>query len=63
VGCATGTATLPLARRGYRITCVEPGHALAATARENLAGFDVDVVETRVEDWTPVGEPFAMVED
>jgi SAM-dependent methyltransferase len=61
VGCATGKATLPLARRGYRITGIEPGRALAAAARENLAGFDVEVVETRFEDWTPVGEPFAMV--
>jgi SAM-dependent methyltransferase len=61
VGCATGKATLPLARRGFRITCVEPGAALAAAARANLADFDVDVVEARFEDWTPAGEPFAMV--
>jgi SAM-dependent methyltransferase len=61
VGCATGKATLPLARRGFRITCVEPGAALAAAARATLADFDVDVVEARFEDWTPAGEPFAMV--
>ncbi len=61
VGCATGKATLPLAQRGFRITCVEPGPALAAAARANLAGFDVDVVEARFEDWTLACEPFAMV--
>jgi len=61
IGCATGKATLPLARRGFRITCVEPGAALAAAARENLAGFDVTVVDARFEDWTPPAEPFAMV--
>src|SRR5918995_6147900 len=61
IGCATGKATLPLAQRGLRITCVEPGAALAAAARENLTGFDVDVVEARFEDWTPAGEPLAMV--
>jgi len=61
IGCATGKATLPLAQRGFRITCVEPGAALAAAARENLTGFDVDVVEARFEDWTPAGEPLAMV--
>jgi SAM-dependent methyltransferase/FMN phosphatase YigB (HAD superfamily) len=61
VGCATGKATLPLAQRGYRIVCVEPGRALAAAARENLAGLDVDVVEARFEDWLPTGEPVAMV--
>ena len=53
VGCATGKATLPLARRGFRITCVEPGPALAAAARRNLAGFPVEVVEGRFEDWAP----------
>ncbi len=31
VGCATGKATLPLARRGFRITCLEPGAALGGS--------------------------------
>jgi trans-aconitate methyltransferase len=61
VGCATGKATLPLAQRGFRITCIEPGAALAGAARANLADFDVEVVEARFEDWTPAGEPFALV--
>ena len=39
VGCASGKATLPLARRGFAISCVELGGALAAEARRNLAGF------------------------
>ena len=54
VGCATGTATIPLARRGYRITCVEAGPALAARARRNLAPFPrVDVAEGAFEAWLP----------
>jgi SAM-dependent methyltransferase len=61
VGCATGKATLPLARRGFRITCIEPGPALAAAARRNLAAFDVEVAEARFEDWSPLAEPFDMV--
>ena len=61
VGCATGKATLPLARHGFRITCIEPGAALAAAARRNLAGFDVDVIEGRFEDWAPGADPFALV--
>jgi SAM-dependent methyltransferase len=61
VGCATGKATLPLARRGFRITCVEPGAALAAACRRNVAGLDVEVVEARFEDWRPDGRPFDMV--
>jgi SAM-dependent methyltransferase len=60
VGCATGKATRPLARRGFRITCVELGPELAAAARQNLAGYDVEVVEGRFEDWLP-GEPVSLV--
>ena len=62
VGCATGKVTLPLAQRGCRITCVEPGPALAANARRNLAGFDaVKIEEIRFEDWAPEPEPFDLV--
>jgi SAM-dependent methyltransferase len=54
VGCATGKATIPLARRGYRITCVEMGPALAAQARRNLAGYPaVDIAEGAFESWRP----------
>ena len=53
VGCATGKATVPLAKRGFRITCIEPGVRLAAAARRNVRGFDVDVIDGRFEDWTP----------
>jgi len=60
VGCATGKATLPLARRGFRITCVELGPELAAVARRNLAGFPVDVVQGRFEEWRPQ-EPVSCV--
>ncbi len=51
VGCATGKATLPLARRGFLITCIELGAHLAAAARRNMAGLDVEIVERRFEDW------------
>ena len=61
IGCATGKATLPLARRGFRLTCLEPGPALAAAARANLAGFEVEVIQTRFEDWVPTGQQFALV--
>lgn len=62
IGCATGKATLPLARRGFRITCVELGAALAATARRNLAEFDrVEIVEGRFETWEAPSEPYDLV--
>jgi SAM-dependent methyltransferase len=53
VGCATGKATVPLARRGFRITCIELGPELAAAARRNLDGLDAEVIEGRFEDWRP----------
>jgi SAM-dependent methyltransferase len=54
VGCATGKATLPLAKRGYRITCVELGTDLAAAATRNLAGFPgVHVIQANFETWQP----------
>jgi len=63
VGCATGKATLPLARRGLRITCIELGPELAAAARRNLAGFPaVDVVDGAFETWRqPAGTTFDAV--
>jgi SAM-dependent methyltransferase len=60
VGCATGKATLPLAQHGFGITCVELGPALVAGARANLAGYDVDVVHGRFEDFEG-DESFALV--
>lgn len=54
IGCASGKATLPLARRGFHITCVEPGQALATVARRNLSSFpDVQIVQSRFEDIDP----------
>jgi SAM-dependent methyltransferase len=63
VGCASGKATLPLARRGFAISCVELGRALAAEARRNLAGFGrVRVEHADFESWTP-GQPPGTVRD
>jgi SAM-dependent methyltransferase len=54
VGCATGKATVPLARRGYRITCIELGAELAAAARENLREFPrVEVLHGAFEAYRP----------
>ncbi len=62
IGCGTGQATLPLARRGYRITAVELGANLAAIARRNLAAYpDVEVVATAFEDWPLPSERFDLV--
>lgn len=63
IGCATGKATLPLARRGHPITCLEIGAGLAAQARRNLAAFaGVEVIEAAFETWQPAaGTGFDLV--
>jgi SAM-dependent methyltransferase len=54
VGCATGKAMAPLARLGFRITCIEVGDELAKVARRNLEPFRaVKVIRAAFEDWTP----------
>lgn len=56
VGCGTGKATEPLARRGFAITAIEPGVNLAAAAQEVLGRYpDVTVVTGDFEAWTPPG--------
>src|SRR5262249_23948973 len=54
IGCGPGQATIPLARRGFSISAVELGAALAAQARRNLAGFPrVTVSNADIETWQP----------
>jgi SAM-dependent methyltransferase len=61
VGAGPGKATLPLARRGLKITAVEPGPSLAARARENVRGLPVEVVHSRFEDWSGPWGAYAAV--
>jgi len=63
VGCGTGKATIPLARRGYQITGLEIGANLAERARQNLAGLaDVQIVRSAFESWRPpAGVTYDMV--
>jgi SAM-dependent methyltransferase len=63
IGCATGKATAPLARRGFRVTCIEIGPRLAAAARRNLAGHpNVHVTEGAFETWqSPAEDRFDLV--
>jgi SAM-dependent methyltransferase len=50
IGCGTGKATVSLAERGYRITCVELGASLAAVARRDVP--DAEIVVADFEQWT-----------
>lgn len=62
IGCGTGQATLPFAKRGYRIECVEPGPNLARLARRNLASWpNAKVVVERFEDWRLEPASFDLV--
>ena len=54
VGCGTGQATLPLARRGYEVLCIELGENLAALARDNAAEYPHVEVVTGVFEKIPV---------
>jgi len=49
VGAGTGQATLPLVRRGYAVTAVEPGPAMAAVLRDKLTGTSARVVNATFE--------------
>ncbi|MBL7259455.1 class I SAM-dependent methyltransferase [Paractinoplanes lichenicola] len=44
VGAGTGQATVPLVARGFTVTALEPGHALAALARKKTR---LDVIKPR----------------
>lgn len=62
IGCGTGQATLPLARRGYRMLCLEPGANLAAVARRNTAAFpSVEVRVAGFEQWELEPAAFDLV--
>ena len=62
IGCGTGKATAQFARRGYAMTCLEPGVRLAEIARRNLATFpDVRIETCAFEEWQPVRSDAALV--
>ncbi|MEU7532377.1 class I SAM-dependent methyltransferase [Saccharothrix sp. NPDC042600] len=62
IGCGTGKATAPLARRGHSVVAVELSPAMAAVARRNLAPFPaVEVVVAEFETWPLPAEPFDLV--
>ena len=56
IGCGTGQATVPFARRGYSILCIELGENLAAVARRNLEGYPQTEVRTGAFEDVPLGE-------
>jgi ubiquinone/menaquinone biosynthesis C-methylase UbiE len=52
IGSGTGKGTLPFARRGLAITCIERGANLARVAARNLAAHpNVQILVSQFEDW------------
>ncbi len=56
IGCGTGQATVPFARRGYRILCIELGEHMTAVARQNLEGYPQAEVRTGTFEDVPLQE-------
>lgn len=62
IGCGTGQASLPLARRGHALLGLEPGPNLARIAAKHLATYpDASIVVQSFEDWTLEAEAFDLV--
>jgi len=62
VGCGTGQATLGLAKRGFKLLCIEPGAELAARARHVLLSYrNVAIEECRFEDWDSAHNQFSLL--
>lgn len=62
VGCGSGQATRSLVALGCSVTAVEPGRAMAAVARQRLAGSpNVEVEESTFEEWDDRGRRFAAL--
>lgn len=62
IGSGTGQATLPLARLGLSLLCLEPGHHLAAIARAKLASYPaVEIRCETFENWNCEHRAFGLV--
>jgi SAM-dependent methyltransferase len=62
IACGTGKATQPMAERGYRVTAVEIGAALADVARRVLAPYpNVEITTGAFESWVPARTDFDAI--
>ncbi len=61
VGCGTGQATLPFARRGHPMVCLDIGENMLTVAREKCRAFpQVGFARAAFEEWDPAGRTFAL---
>ncbi len=62
VGCGTGQATVPFARRGYRMLCLDVGGNLLALAEERCRAYPgVKFLNASFEEWESGGETFDLL--
>ncbi|MFL5807851.1 MAG: class I SAM-dependent methyltransferase [Roseiflexaceae bacterium] len=62
IGCGTGQATIPFAQRGYQMTCLDIGPALAARAAFNCRSYpNVSIQVAAFEDWPAQLQSFDLV--
>jgi SAM-dependent methyltransferase len=62
IGAGTGQATVALAERGYRLSAIEPGPAMAAILDRKLRPFPLaDVQVTTFEAWPLPRDPFDAI--
>jgi len=53
IGPGTGQATIPFARKGHKVHCVELGDELANILREKCSDYSVEVDVSPFEEWIP----------
>lgn len=62
VGCGTGIATLPLAKKGYGITAIEIGQNLVEFASKLLKNYEnAKVVNESFENWNSKDEKYDLL--
>lgn len=62
IGCGTGQATIPFAKRSYSMTCLDIGKGLAALAAEKCRQYPNVLIRTvSFEDWQPEPSSFDLV--
>ena len=62
IGSGTGQATLPFARKGYTMLCLEPGDALARIASRHCLSYPlVSIQLVTFEDWPLLRSAFDLV--
>ncbi len=59
IGCGPGIATVPFAKLGFSLTCLEPSLATCQIARQNCGSYpQVEIVNTTFEEWAQGVELF-----